>query len=186
MQFELRTQRFLLRDLHETDFDVVHPYGCDLEVVRYQDWGPNTEADTRDFLTRSVSSAQVEPRAAYELAVVELSTNTLLGTVGLYVDERGTQGMMGYCFAKHAWGRGVATEAARAVMRFGFDDLRLHRVWAGCDPDNVRSRRVLEKLGMRQEGHLRESVFVRSEFRDRLLFGILHDEWRPAADAASK
>jgi ribosomal-protein-alanine N-acetyltransferase len=177
MPFELRTERFLLRDLALTDFDAVHPYGADLDVVRYQDWGPNEEADTRAFLERSAASARVEPRAAYELAVVELSTNTLLGSVGLYVNEPHRQGMIGYCLAKHAWGRGVATEAARAVLGFGFENLRLHRMWAGCDPDNARSRRVLEKLGMRQEGHLRESVFVRTEFRDRIIYGILQREY---------
>jgi ribosomal-protein-alanine N-acetyltransferase len=113
----------------------------------------------------------------YELAVVEQGSTAVAGSVGLYINESRTQGMIGYCLAKPAWGRGIATEAAGALLRLAFEDLRVHRVWSSCDPDNAASRRVLEKVGMRHEGHQRESAFVRGGFRDRLLFGILRREW---------
>jgi RimJ/RimL family protein N-acetyltransferase len=177
--FELRTERLLLRDFLASDFEFVHAYASDPEVVRYMDWGPNTEADTRAFLERSLAPSTAEQRTNFELAVIDTHSNTLLGGAGLHVDASGIQAMIGYCFARAAWGRGIATEASAALVQFGFHDLGLHRIWAGCDSENHRSRRVLEKLGMRQEGHLRENVFVRSAFRDTLLFAVLQQEWQP-------
>ena len=78
-------------------------------------------------------------------------TRLLLGRNG----PDGHQGALGYCFAKSAWGRGIATESAREILRFGFEELDLHRVWAGRDTANAGSIRVLEKLGMTREAHHR-------------------------------
>jgi len=82
----LRTERLLLRDFRADDFEAVHAYATDLEVVRYMTWGPNSEADTRDFLKRAQSHAEVEPRVGFELAVVREETDDLIGGVGLHVD----------------------------------------------------------------------------------------------------
>jgi len=87
--------------------------------------------------------------------------------------------MLGYCYDRAAWGRGYATEAASEILDFGFDVLLLHRVWAGCDPENVASARVLEKLGMRLEGHLRESERIRGAYRDTLVYAVIESDPRP-------
>lgn len=175
----LETRRLLLRELHATDHSRVHAYASDPEVVEYMPWGPNTEQDTRDFLERSAAAARAEPRTSYELAVVRRADDLLLGAVGLHLDGGGHQAMLGYCYDREAWGSGYATEAARAMLDFAFDVLLLHRVWAGCDPGNVASARVLEKLGMRLEGRLRESERIRGAYRDTLVYGLLDDEPRP-------
>jgi RimJ/RimL family protein N-acetyltransferase len=86
--------------------------------------------------------------------------------------------MLGYCLHQDVWSMGYGTEAARAQLEFAFQQLGLHRVWAGTDPDNAASARILEKLGMTREGHLRENVQVRSEWRDTIVFAILEREWR--------
>jgi RimJ/RimL family protein N-acetyltransferase len=87
--------------------------------------------------------------------------------------------MLGYCYDRAAWGSGYAAEAAAAMLDFAFDVLLLHRVWAGCDPENVGSARVLEKLGMRLEGRLRENERVRGAYRDTWVYGLLASEPRP-------
>jgi RimJ/RimL family protein N-acetyltransferase len=140
-------------------------------------WGPNTPQDTRDFLDRAAETARAEPRLGYELGVVTKTDGRLLGAVGLRLEAQGCQAMLGYCYHADAWGHGYATEAAEALLRFGFDVLLLHRIWAGCDPDNTASARVLEKLGLTLEGHLREDTRIRGEFRDSLIFGMLDREW---------
>ena len=138
----LQTERLLLRDIVATDFDAVHAYASDLEVVEFMTWGPNTEQDTRDFLERNAAQASVDPRIDYGLAVVRLEDQRMLGAVGLHMESEGAhQAMLGYCYARDAWRRGYATEAAIALMSFGFDVLGLHRIWAGCDPDNAASIR---------------------------------------------
>lgn len=171
----LRSERLLLRDFHDDDFEAVHAYATELDVVRYMTWGPNSEAETRDFLKRAQSHIEVDPRVGFELAVIRQEPEGLIGGIGLHVD--GPKAMLGYCFARSAWGQGYATEAARVMLALGFKSLGLHRIWACCDPENAGSIGVLRKLGMRQEGHLKDDCQIRGDWRDNLLFAILEDEW---------
>ncbi|GMA86662.1 hypothetical protein GCM10025868_19120 [Angustibacter aerolatus] len=86
---------------------------------------------------------------------------------------------MGYVLAERVWGRGYATEAARAVLRWAFDTLDLHRVQAEVDTRNAASARVLQKLGFVLEGTLREDCVVAGEVSDTWVHGLLRREWRP-------
>lgn len=178
-----QSERLLLREFRDDDFDAVHAYGSDPEVVRYLPWGPNSHAATREFLKRAQSYAEVDSQVVFEYAVIRKDTGELIGGMGLHLD--GPNAMLGYCFAKPAWGKGFATEAARLVVGHGFDNLEVHRTWAGCDPENSGSIRVLEKLGMTLEGHLRQDCQIRGEWRDTLVFAVLADEWNRAHRADS-
>jgi [ribosomal protein S5]-alanine N-acetyltransferase len=173
---ELRTPRLLLRELSMADLDAVHGYASDPEVTRYMSWGPNALDDTRSFLQFATSAANANPRVVYELGITESATGRLVGACGLHASDDG-QAMLGYCLHREVWGMGYGTEAATAQLRFAFEQLRLHRVWAGTDPGNTGSARILEKLGMTLEGHLRENARVRSEWRDTIVFAILDHEW---------
>ena len=174
----LETERLRLRGITDSDFDAVHAYASDPEVVEYMTWGPSTEQDTLDFLARTQAQAAADPRIDYGLGVVRKSDELLIGAVGLHMPSQDAhQGMLGYCFARGAWGHGFATEAANALLTFGFDVLGLKRIWAGCDPDNAGSIRVLEKIGMSLEGRHREDVQIRGSLRDSLMWAILEREW---------
>ena len=96
----LRSPRLYLREFGDDDFDAVHAYATDPEVVRYMTWGPNSEAETRDFLGRAQSHTEVDPRVQYELAVIRGDSDQLIGGVGLHVE--GAKAMLGYCFARPA------------------------------------------------------------------------------------
>jgi RimJ/RimL family protein N-acetyltransferase len=85
--------------------------------------------------------------------------------------------MLGYCFARSAWGKGYATEAARLIISHGFHSLGIHRIWARCDSENEASLRVLEKLGMRREGLAKHDCQIRGEWRNTYLYAVLVDEW---------
>ena len=102
----------------------------------------------------------------------------LIGWCGLGIsDDEPREAIVWYTLHPDAWNRGYTTEAARALVDFGFRTLGLHRVGADCDPANVASWRVLEKLGMRREGHLREKFWIKGEWVDSLIFAILDHEW---------
>jgi RimJ/RimL family protein N-acetyltransferase len=88
------------------------------------------------------------------------------------------QGDIGYELSPKHWGRGYATEAARAIVRFGFTELKLYRIWSWCIADNVGLARVLEKVGMRLEGRLRDKEYLKGRWWDTLLYAILEHEWR--------
>jgi ribosomal-protein-alanine N-acetyltransferase len=75
------------------------------------------------------------------------------------------------------WRQGYATEVAQALLKFGFNQLKLHRIFATCDPENIASAHVMEKIGMQQEGHIREHKLAKGKWRDSLLYAILDHEW---------
>lgn len=173
----IRTKRLILRDFNETDWQAVHGYASDPEVVRYMDWGPNTEEETKVFIRRSISHQKEKPRRNYTLAIILKAEDRLIGSCGLHVanpDNR--EGWLGYCLNRHFWGQGYATETAKALLRFGFQQLGLHRIYATCDPANIASVHVLEKIGMQREGHLREHKWAKGRWRDSLLYAILDSE----------
>ena len=175
----LPTERLVLREFTKGDWQAVHEYASDPEVVCYMDWGPNTEKETRDFIRRAMASYREKPRYGYQFAVILKEEDRLIGACGLHVsnpDHR--EAWIGYCFNRHYWGKGYATEAARRLVTFGFDELKLHRIFATCDPQNKGSVRVLEKAGMRREGRLREHKWVKGRWRDSFLYAILDHKWK--------
>ncbi|MDY7094782.1 MAG: GNAT family protein [Acidobacteriota bacterium] len=108
----------------------------------------------------------------------------LVGSAGLRLDLQHSRGELGYWIGVPYWRRGYATEAARAVLDFGFRGLGLHRIHAQVLGGNTASGRVLLKLGLRQEGHLREHYLKWGEPEDALVYGILRREWTSGAQAS--
>ncbi len=86
--------------------------------------------------------------------------------------------MLWYVLAREAWGRGYAAEAGRAVLAFGFEELRLHRIFVDIDPRNRASLRVAEKLGLRREGQFLENTWTKGEWTDTVIFALLDREYR--------
>ena len=175
----IRSKRLLLQEFRENDWQKVHSYASDPEVVRYMDWGPNAEEETKAFISRSISSQKEKPRKRYTLAITLKEENKLIGSCDLCVESpENKEGWIGYCLNRQFWRRGYATETAQALLEFGFQQLSLHRIFAAVDPDNIGSIRVLEKTGMQYEGHLREHKWAKGRWRDSLLYAILENEWK--------
>lgn len=175
---QLTTERLLLRDFAPDDWPAVHDYGSRPEACRYQAWGPNSEEDSRAVVQRAIDSAREEPRSRYHLAIELLVERRMIGSVRLAIQsQRFRCGVLAYIVHPELWGQGIATEAARAMLDLGFSGLHLHRIEATCDPRNVASARLLEKLGLRQEGCQREAMLLRDGWRDSLLWGLLEQEW---------
>ncbi len=182
--FPLETGRLILRDAVEADLADLHAYASDPEVARYMQWGPNRDVEeTRAAMEGWLAQQAQRPRRAFNLVVELKAERRVVGSVRLEVqDVAGRAADFGYCFARDVWGRGVATEAAGAVLDAGFGALRLRRIWATCDARNLASARVLTKLGMRLEGRLRQDQCVKGFWRDTLMFGRLQSEWALAAE----
>ena len=174
----LETKRLILREFVSGDFDAVQTYASDPEVCRFMSWGPNSESETRAFLSRMIEAQASEPRKGYDIAVALQKSERIIGTCGLTIGSiEHRRAELGYCFNREYWNQGYATEAARAMIDFGFRRLCSHRIYAYCDPDNLGSVRVLEKLGLHREGLLREHQFVKGHWRDADLYAILEQEW---------
>jgi ribosomal-protein-alanine N-acetyltransferase len=176
--FPIRTARLLLREFRESDFDDVHAYAVDPAVARFMDWGPNGRLETVEFMDRKRAEQANWPRDEVSLAIEHLADGRLIGSIRLAVSDRANlTGDFGYSLNSAYWRLGYATEAARAVVDVGFNLLGLHRIWAECDIQNVGSWRVMEKLGMRREGHFRDGKLIKGAWRDRYLYAVLAEEW---------
>src|SRR5262245_25103147 len=182
----LTTDRLLLREFVEADWEAVLGYQSDPLYLRYNPWTERTEADVRAFVGRFLANQQERPRTKFQLAVVVKAEGRLIGGCGVRVNDPDLrEGNIGYELDSRYWGQGYATEAAREIVRFGFEELGLHRIWSWCVAENVGSARVLEKVGMRPEGYLREKEYYRGRWWDQLLFAILDHEWRSQTAAVT-
>ncbi|MBW4596397.1 MAG: GNAT family N-acetyltransferase [Brasilonema angustatum HA4187-MV1] len=174
----LETQRLILRDLTKSDWQGIHNYACDPEVVHYLPFGPNSEEDTKLFLQTQIKLQRQQPRRHFTLAITLKDDKQFIGTCRLSITNPDKlEGSIGYSLDKQYWGQGYATEAAGKVLHFGFQQLNMHRIFATSNPRNTLSMRILVKIGMRQEGYLREYEWVKGEWQDSLLYAIVDREW---------
>jgi RimJ/RimL family protein N-acetyltransferase len=182
--YPIRTERLLLREFRETDLDDIHAYGSDEATVRYMEWGPNTPEITRKFLDERLAEQAVWPRAHLSFAVELLEEGKVIGATHIALEDHGNA-MIGYTFGSPYWRRGIGYEAAFAMVSKIFDELGGRRVWASCDARNQGSFAIMEKLGMRREGTLRQHMPARGGgWRDTHVYAVLSDEWASRAGAS--
>ncbi|WP_078894028.1 GNAT family N-acetyltransferase [Streptomyces sp. CT34] len=182
--YPLRTERLDLRPVRLDDFAAVHAYQRLPEVCRYLYSSPRDEAASRAWVSDMATRTTLrESGDSLRLAVVVRETGALVGDVSfVYTSRRHRQGRIGYVFHPDHTGHGYATEASRALLKLGFEDLRLHRIQAELDGRNTASARLLERLGMRREGHLRENEFLDGAWSDEVIYAMLAREWRAQRD----
>lgn len=175
----LETERLIIRELVEHDWRPLLGIEQQPKVVRYMTQEPQTEPSIRAYVERGMLAARDVPRLVFDFAITERGDDTLIGRVGMRRTESEPQmAMLWFLVDPRLAGRGYATEAARALLAYAFDEVGLHRVWGDCDPRNPASGRVMEKVGMRREGHLVENAWIKGEWCDSVLYAILAREWR--------
>jgi ribosomal-protein-alanine N-acetyltransferase len=149
----IHTPRLLLRKFRETDVDDALACRNDPEFARFLRHIP--QPYTREHAIAFVETNMTEPWDEFPTFAVVID-DRVIGTVNFNI--AGRTAMIGYAIARAHWGRGVATEAARAAIDWLFANHAIDELWASTQPDNVRSRRVLEKLGMRYVGDVDDEV----------------------------
>ena len=175
----LTTERLILREFVQSDWEAILAYQQNPRYLRYYEWTGRTPEAVRAFVQMFLDHQEQDPRLKFQFAVTLRSSGQLIGNCGVRRDAPDAhEGEIGYELDPDHWGRGYATEAARSVLQFGFAQMGLHRVCAYCVADNTGSAHVLEKLGMRLEGHLREHRYYKNRWWDTLIYAILYDEWR--------
>jgi ribosomal-protein-alanine N-acetyltransferase len=169
----LETVRLKLRPYAEADIAELLPLIGTREVAAttLRIAHPYTEQDAKDFLKLAE-----EPGRLW-LAATLRSDGRQIGGIGLRIDEQHQHAELGYWLGVPYWGQGYATEAAGEMLRYGFEDLKLHRIFASHFKHNPASGRILVKLGMRHEGCQREHLRKWDQFVDSELYGILRRDW---------
>lgn len=172
-------ERVTLREFTLDDWRAVHDYASRPELCRYLAWGPNTEAETQAHVAGAILAAPAQPRTIYRLAAVLTESGRLIGDGGLEIESLlHRRGEISYVVHPDLWGQGCATQIARLLLRFGVEQLGLHRIYATCDPRNTASARVLETAGLLYEGRQRDTLLLRDGWRDSAMYGLLEHEWR--------
>lgn len=174
---EINTPRLLLRRVKKSDYRDMYEYACDPDVTKFLTWQPHLNPSwTMRYL--SYVSTRYRTGEFYDWAVIHREDNKMIGTCGFTsFSYDHNSGEIGYVLNKSYWGRGIATEAVRAVMEAGFLKLNLHRIEAKFMQGNDRSRRVMEKAGMTFEGFQRDSMFILGEYRTIGICAILFSEY---------
>lgn len=169
----LETSRLILRPYRESDVAELLPLVGAKEVAAttLRIPHPYTESDGRAFL----AMAQ-EPDKLW-LAITLREDGRQIGGIGLRIEEQHQHAELGYWLGVAYWEQGYATEAAGEILRYGFESLQLHRIFASHFKNNSASGRVLRKLGMRHEGCQREHIRKWDKFVDSELYGMLRREW---------
>jgi RimJ/RimL family protein N-acetyltransferase len=176
---ELVSARLVLRRLQPGDVAELVRYRSDPQVARFQGWeAPYPPADAERLVDAMLARHPDTPGEWFQYAVELRSAQGIIGDCGVLTDAgEPRRAEIGFTIAAAHQGRGYATEAVRTLLGYLFGSLGKHRVSAECDARNLASARVLEKAGMRLEGHLRESTWAKGEWTDDLLYAILHREW---------
>jgi len=182
----LKTPRLLLREFEEEDLLQVHEYLSDPEVFRYMIGGSADLQQSRESIRKIIDVSSEKPRLDYSLVVTQKEKGRVIGgsrvrvldpTVNIVYRLLGPA-YVGFRLNRLFWGQRYGTEVAKALLSFGFDGLRLHRIFAWCDAENVSSARILEKVGMRREGVFVKNWIVRDNWLDAFLYAMLDSEWR--------
>lgn len=183
--YPVETRRLLLRPFLRGDVDAVYAYRAREDVARFLTEAPmSREACAEAVRARVGWTLWNEQCDRIFLAVERRADGAMIGEVSLMLrDAEARQGEIGYVLNPDSHGRGYATEAAAALVALGFGVAGLHRVFARCHPDNIGSRRVMERLGMRQEAHFIEHRLLKGRWDEELVYAVLQSEWRGPAVA---
>ncbi|WP_405061741.1 GNAT family N-acetyltransferase [Kribbella sp. NBC_01505] len=172
----VQTERLTLRRFTPDDATAFAAYRSDPEVARYQSWeAPVSEPEA---LTTVTGYGTGDPDAPGWFQYAVDLDGMLIGDLGLHLDENLMQAELGFTLAPAYQGKGYATEAVRGLLDHLFSVKNLHRVSAECDARNTSSTRLLERVGFQREGLRRSHTWIKGEWTDDLLFGLLRSDYR--------
>lgn len=173
----LQTERLTLRKLTPRDAQDMFDYAHRADVTRYLTWSPHPDVRySREYL--EYLQGRYAGGMYYDWGVIDRSTGKMIGTCGFTsFNCTHDKAEIGYVLHPDYWGKGLAAEAVKKILDFGFEKLRLHRIEAKFMKENARSLRVMEKVGMTFEGYEREAMLIKGTYVTVGTCAILKDEW---------
>lgn len=168
----IETQRLIIRRFEPRDWEEIYRYTSMPDVMKYIPEGTFTEDQAKEFVGENAG----EQPTAY--AVVRKQEQDVIGHIIFHPWYAERTYEIGWVFHPGYHSRGYATEAARALMAHGFEALGLHRIIATCQPENIASFKVMEKLGMRREGHFLQCIYRGNDtWWSEYFYAMLQVEW---------
>ena len=173
----IQTDRLLIREFTQNDIDDIFEYASIPEVTKFLPWETHKSiVDTNDFLEMSKNMFMISDNIDW--AIELKSEKKVVGGIAIrkWNDENHCADI-GYVLSKKYWNQGIITEALKAVIKFGFEELKANRVEAHCDENNIGSYKVMEKTGMKYEGTLREKINFKGKYVNMKFYSILKSEF---------
>ena len=179
---KIETERLILRPFQEDDLELIYRLYSDETVMKYMPFDLMDLPAAQAHLTHIIQGLQADPLLNYELAVIKKDGQEKTGRCHIQIDPDTDTGMIGWLLPVEDWNKGYATEITEALKDYCFNTLHLHRMNALCNPENQRSRRVLEKCGFRLEAHyIRKARYIKhgiSSWEDELEYAMLDTEYK--------
>lgn len=175
-----------LREHRAEDLQAVHRWHGDKEVMFFLSWGAETLEQSLLYLSECIKDQHQTGRKRYRFAIENNEDKNVMGCATIHWRGRGTtggDGRLGCFLARDFQGKGVAGEATRLLIRFGFNSLGMHRISATCLAANKASEKALRSLGFIHEGTMRSHSCRDGVWFDRHFFSILRNEWKDSADS---
>lgn len=182
----IQTDRLILRRMPEQDLEDFVEYSLHPDHTRWGSGPPKTVDQLHQVLLDQIAM-QPESGAWFKLAVELVESSKMIGDVCIKVlNPIHRQGEIGWFFNPAYQRKGYATEAARALLDFGFVTLGLHRLSARCITTNTRSYQLMERLGMMREGLFKESALIQGKWMNEYWYGLLKHEWLSRSTGTGK
>ena len=174
---QLYTERLLLRDITMDDKQDIFNYRSDAEANKFQGWIPETLEDVESFIQRNTKEFN-QPESWYQLLITDKETKVVIGDIGVhFLGVENVQAELGITLSPSFQGKGYASEVLEGIIDYLFNDLHKHRITASVDPDNTASIQLMERIGLRKEGHFVKSLFWKNNWVDDVIYAVLHEEW---------
>ncbi|KYG28119.1 GNAT family N-acetyltransferase [Alkalihalobacillus trypoxylicola] len=168
----IKTKRLMIGQFENKDWKAVYEYTSDKNTMKYIPEGVFTESESKEFVDKN------RDVHAEKFPVFLVEENLLIGHIVFckYFGDHTYE--IGWVFNRKFQNKGYASEAAKAVIDYGFNQKGLHRIIATCQPENTPSYKVMEKVGMRREGYFKKCIPNGTEWWDEYYYAILQEEWR--------
>jgi len=172
----IKTDRLYIRILEMKDKDAFFKYRSMPEIYQYQSWRPKSISEIEEFINKNIVIFTNTANTWLQLAIC-LNEGQMIGDIGIhFMDDYQIE--IGYTLSPEYQGNGYAFEAVKAVINYAFSELNKHRITASVDPDNLRSIKLLERIGFRKEAHFIKSFRMDDNWYDDYVYAILEDEWK--------
>ncbi len=183
--YELETERLILRRFRESDAEAFFAYRTNTQVALYQSekWVNYKQEQAEAFVKEQMDFDPGIPGTWFQIAMELKDTGSLIGDLAIHtLPEDPNQAEIGFSLSPSYQHKGLGIEAVKGLLRYLFTELNMHRVIAIADVRNSSSVRLLEKAGMRKEGHFIKATWYKGEYTDEYLFALLKEEWEASSN----
>lgn len=176
----IQTNRLEIREISMDDAQQVHKIHSIPEVDKYNTLGlPKDIDETKELISSAIEDQSNKVRKQFAWIFSLKETENIIGLCGMFLTaDKFKMGEIYYKLIPKHWGNGYGTEIAKALVSFGFDEMKLHRIEAGAAVENVKSLRIFEKIGMTKEGIRRKILPIRGKWVDGYQYAIVEDDPR--------